>query len=249
MGGISAQLVETVQPDRPDSSATETIAATIAVREKDATDRLTSHLLLFAFLAAVLLAIAGFVFVAAYLFRYLDSSLQAFNQNAVTQLSSMKLAPMQDILLARAGLWKFILQSCGVVSGAAFGFLGFALFLLGVKGDMDAAFADGKHNVQLTRMAPGSFVILIAAVLIGLCSIHRVDLSFTPVTQTTEQAGPATGQAVTNAPAPSPVSNSNDPALNPNASLFGDSARDEGTATGAKPGQIKAGAAKQGSKR
>jgi hypothetical protein len=87
---------------------------------------------------------------------------------------------MEAILLAHASLWKFILQSCGIICGAAFGFLGFALFLLGAKGDMDAAFQDSQHKVQLERMAPGSFVIFIAAILIGVCSIHPVKLEFFP---------------------------------------------------------------------
>jgi len=68
----------------------------------------------------------------------------------------------------------------GIICGAAFGFLGFALFLLGAKGDMDAAFQDSQHKVQLERMAPGSFVIFIAAILIGVCSIHPVKLEFFP---------------------------------------------------------------------
>jgi hypothetical protein len=60
------------------------------------------------------------------------------------------------IIAAGTGQWKFLLQSYGVVSGVAFGVLGFALFLIGAKGDTDAAFDDSQHKVQLTRMAPGS---------------------------------------------------------------------------------------------
>jgi hypothetical protein len=148
----------------------------IESREKDATDTLTSHVLLWSFVTAVVLAIAGFVVVAVYLFLYLNHAFTAFSPETMDQLSKMDYGSMQSIIVARSGLWKFILQSCGVIAGVAFGFLGFALFLLGAKGDMDASFDDSQHKVQLSRMAPGSFVILIAVILIGICCYQRVDV-------------------------------------------------------------------------
>lgn len=138
--------------------------------------------LLSSFSAAVLLSLAAFIAVGDYLFRYLHVAISAFDAANIQQLTSIDLNQLQDILLARTGLWKFILQSCGVMAGAAFGFLGFALFLLGVKGDMDAAYHDAHHKVQLTRMAPGTFVILMASVLVGFCSTAKVELDFDVVT-------------------------------------------------------------------
>ena len=170
-------------------------------RVKDSTDRLASHILLFSFAAAVVLAIGGFVVVTIYLFIYLSHAFKAFDPDSIARFASMDVNKMQPILLARAGLWKFILQSCGIISGVAFGFLGFGLFLLGAKGDMDASFANSEHKVQLSRMAPGSFVILIAALLIGICSINKVELSFTPVeTTTVTETSPAQGSSA-NGPA------------------------------------------------
>ena len=149
---------------------------TPARREKDATDTLTSHIVLWSFVAAVILAIAGFMVVATYLFRYFNHAVEAFTPSTMEQLAAMHTNAMQSLLLSRTGLWKFILQSCGIIAGVAFGFLGFALFLLGAKGDMDAAFDDSQHKVQLSRMAPGSFVLLVAAILIGVCSTKSVTL-------------------------------------------------------------------------
>jgi len=166
---------------------------------KEEVHTLTSQVLLYSFAAAVLLAIGGFVVVAVYLFRYLNHAFSAFDTNSMTQLSGMDPGRMQTILLARAGLWKFILQSCGIISGVAFGFLGFGLFLLGAKGDMDAAFDDSQHKVQLSRMAPGSFVILIAAILIGICSTKKVELSFDPVKTATEISGGGQGGGIRDA--------------------------------------------------
>jgi len=159
-----------------------------------ATHEFSSRILLYSFAAAVLLAIAGFVVVCIYLFLYLNHSFAAFDPDNISRFSSMDLQKLQPILLARAGLWKFILQSCGIISGVAFGFLGFGLFLLGAKGEMDASFADSQHKVQLTRMAPGSFVILIAAVLIGACSLNKVELEFTPITTETKTQTIPAGQ-------------------------------------------------------
>ena len=155
--------------------------------------------MLYSFAAAVLLAIGGFVVVAIYLFQYLHHSFDSFNTASLASLAQLigdgkstdpnasadSLTRLQDVLVARAGIWKFVLQSCGIMAGTAFGFLGFGLFLLGAKGDMDATFSDSSHKVQLSRMAPGSFVIFMAAVLIGFCSLNKVDLTFGATTTET----------------------------------------------------------------
>ena len=233
MATVSAEslLVESAPKQQANQQPQETISASVSVRTLDATDTLARHILLYSFVAAVLLAIGGFVVVTIYLFRYLNHAFTAFDLASMKELASLDPTRMQPILLARAGLWKFILQSCGIIAGVAFGFLGFGLFLLGAKGDMDAAFDDSQHKVQLSRMAPGSFVILIAAVLIGICAIHKVDLSFTPVTTTittTGQNGIQTGgggavqgprTSVTETPAAN-AQTSSDPSVNPNASFY-----------------------------
>jgi hypothetical protein len=198
--------------------------SSVSVAEQGSPDRLAHRVLLGSFIAAVLLAVGGFVVVAVYLFQYLHHSFATFDTDSMNQLSKMDFDTMQSILLARAGLWKFILQSCGIMAGVAFGFLGFALFLLGVKGDMDAAYDDSRHKVQLTRLAPGSFVMLIAAVLIGLCCLFKVELKFNP-TVTTEirhaGAGPTNGDDDRRQSAATGGNGaSNDPYYDPTASPF-----------------------------
>lgn len=195
-----------------------------SAQARDAAYTLASHIMLYSFAAAVLLAIGGFVVVAIYLFQYLHHSFDSFNTASLASLAQFtgndpgansdaaetSLTKLQDVLLARAGIWKFVLQSCGIMAGAAFGFLGFALFLLGAKGDMDASFKDSSHQVQLSRMAPGSFVILIAAILVGICSLNKVDLAFNPDTTETKTVTP--GAAVS---APSQPQSFKDPADDP----------------------------------
>src|SRR6185437_8019483 len=128
---------------------------------------LAQMLLLRSFVAAVVLALAAFAAVGVYLFNYLNHAVAAFDSSNVEQLTRANFYAMQDILLAKAGV--------------AFGFLGFALFLLGVKGDMDAEYRNRQHKIQLSRMAPGTFVILMASALIGVCSTGKVRLDLNPV--------------------------------------------------------------------
>lgn len=181
-------------PEILDATEPQPLREPSATTATNATHKISSQILLYSFVAAVLLAIGGFVVVCVYLFLYLNHAFAAFDPDNMARFSNMDLAKLQPILLARAGLWKFILQSCGIISGVAFGFLGFGLFLLGAKVDMDASFADSQHKVQLTRMAPGSFVILIAAVLIGACSLNKVELEFTPITTETKTQTIPVGQ-------------------------------------------------------
>lgn len=167
---------------------------------------LAQVLLLRSFAAAVVLALAAFAAVGVYLFNYLNHAVAAFDSSNVEQLTRANFYAMQDILLAKAGLWKFILQSCGIMAGVAFGFLGFALFLLGVKGDMDAEYRNRQHKIQLSRMAPGTFVILMASALIGVCSTGKVRLDLNPVqtgaTTTSSQPAAAAPQGTSTPAAP-----------------------------------------------
>jgi hypothetical protein len=179
---------------------------------RDRSNTLASHILLYSFVAAVVLAIGGFVVVSTYLFLYLNHAFNAFDTSSMTQFAGMEPDRLQPILLARAGLWKFILQSCGIIAGVAFGFLGFALFLLGAKGDIDASVSNSLHKVQLSRMAPGSLVILIAAVLIGVCSVSKVELSLDPIvtTTTTTSSAPTPAKAPPAIPTSDPIKNPSD---------------------------------------
>jgi len=81
-------------------------------------------------------------------------------------------------ILARTAMARFALLSCGVSVGMGFGFLGFALFLLGIKGEMEVSAQNEAANVKFARMAPGVFVILCASVLIAVCITFRTEYEF-----------------------------------------------------------------------
>jgi len=80
-------------------------------------------------------------------------------------------------IVAKTGMTKYALLSCGVSVGMAFGFLGFALFLIGIKGEMDVEAKSEQYSLKLARLAPGVFVIFCAAVLIGVCVTQKVEYS------------------------------------------------------------------------
>ena len=68
--------LEAAEPEEPTT-------APPAARVKDATDRLASRVLLYSFVAAVLLAIGAFVVVAVYLFQYLHHAVDAFSTRSL----------------------------------------------------------------------------------------------------------------------------------------------------------------------
>jgi hypothetical protein len=73
---------------------------------------------------------------------------------------------------------RVALLSCGVFTGMSFGFLGFALFLLGIKKEINADAQYENFQVKLARMSPGVFIILIAAILIGVCVTHSTPFTY-----------------------------------------------------------------------
>lgn len=73
---------------------------------------------------------------------------------------------------------RILLLSCGILVGLAFGFLGFSLFLIGVKGNVDATLnANERYKLQIARLSPGLFVILCSAILTGACATRTLPVS------------------------------------------------------------------------
>lgn len=73
---------------------------------------------------------------------------------------------------------RLALLSCGVFIGMAFGFLGFALFLIGIKGEIEASGTHESFSFKIARISPGAFVITCTMVLIGICVTHRTPFDY-----------------------------------------------------------------------
>lgn len=138
-------------------------------------DKFSPWILNLGFLFALIIAAICFVFSARYLDTYL--SITSNSVDTIIQETAGQPVAMQLALAARLAVAKYSLSSCGVVAGLAFGFLGLALFLLGIKGNMDAGGTYDKSSIQLGRVAPGTFVLICATILIGVSITHRIDFS------------------------------------------------------------------------
>jgi hypothetical protein len=125
------------------------------------------------FMAALVLAATSLLVGAFYLFFFLwktSSSVEALlNQTQTARISSgdLKIAISAQLVIA-----KVALLSCSILVGMAFGFLGFSLFLIGVRAELDAEAGKEDTKVKLARMSPGVFVILCAAVMISVSATH-----------------------------------------------------------------------------
>jgi hypothetical protein len=84
---------------------------------------------------------------------------------------------------------RVLLISCGMFIGLSFGFLGFCLFLFGVKGDVDASLeATVKYKIQLARLSPGLFVILCATIIVSVCLTRNLPVSLSQKTTSDDYA-------------------------------------------------------------
>jgi len=159
------------------------------------------------FLTALVLATVCLIASALYLNRYLASTNEGVEKildyaikvpgptaGQTESAPAPATPPSKEILdlaiTARVAMARFTLLSCGVFIGMAFGFLGFALFLLGIKGEMDAEATTGKegYSVKLARLSPGLFVILCATLLIGVCMTRKTGFELTQTPKAVQKA-------------------------------------------------------------
>lgn len=129
------------------------------------------------FFAGVMLAFACFVAAAWYLFAFLDMSAHGLEQ-LLSVTTPQAVETTQLALNVQAVMNKMALLSCGVFSGMAFGFLGFALFLIGVRGEVELTAESAKTSFHASRLAPGLFVIICASIIISLSVTQQFTLDY-----------------------------------------------------------------------
>lgn len=110
---------------------------------------------------AIALALFSLVASAAYLFFYMFKS------------DVLKLQP--DTMAAFNAERRMTLLSTGIFVAMAFGFLGFALFLIQAKGEVEGSFEGGGTKVNIARMSPGLFVIACATAIIIVCISFKIE--------------------------------------------------------------------------
>jgi hypothetical protein len=136
------------------------------------------------FLAALALAAIAFIAAGFYLLRFAGTT-----QDVIAQMLSAgytggnidqrNVELLQNGLTIHAYLARVLLVSCGMFVALAFGFLGFALFLVGASGQSDASASTGQGlQVTLTNLAPGSIAIVGATILAGICVTRYMPVEF-----------------------------------------------------------------------
>lgn len=123
--------------------------------------------------AGIILSFAGLILSATYLFVFLWISPELNPAGREIHLL--------DVVTER----RFLLLSTAIFVGMSFGFLGFALFLLQAKGDLDMELETQNYKLKFARLAPGLFVILCATVIIIFSATYRVSVE---MKSTTEEA-------------------------------------------------------------
>jgi len=125
----------------------------------------TDNFLRFGYRAGIMLAFIGIIASAIYLFVFISSSPEASSFTTNINLIGLSM----DMRL------RFL--STGIFVGMSFGFLGFALFLIQAKGEIDVDAEVKDYKIKIARLSPGLFVILCATTIIIVCATFRVNYS------------------------------------------------------------------------
>lgn len=136
----------------------------------EAGGRFPQTLLNVGFAFALLLSGACLILSAIYLYRFLFETNIGVEQLIAKVGTNLPPGTLEVAINGRLVMARVALLSCGIFAGLAFGFLGFALFLLGIKKEIDVDAQYESVQIKFARMSPGVLVILIAAVLIGVCA-------------------------------------------------------------------------------
>ncbi|MEQ9403124.1 MAG: hypothetical protein RIM99_06045 [Cyclobacteriaceae bacterium] len=119
----------------------------------------------FGYKAGIVLAFVGIISSAVYLFVFINGMPDAASFDSEIRLLGLSV----DMRL------RFL--STAIFVGMSFGFLGFSLFLIQAKGDVDVDASSGDYKLKIARLSPGLFVILCATVIIIVCATFKIDYS------------------------------------------------------------------------
>lgn len=163
-----------IPEDPTDPSQLTELARWIGEREEQAVragSQFPQRVLNIGFIAAIVLAGMLFLGTIIYLAVFLASaSTSIISLVQDVNAGTIPAGNVRLVVTAQMMVVKMTLLSCGVFVGAAVGFLGFSLLLLGLKG---TAATDGSRSDlqnKLMTLAPGAFVLLCAAILVGVCA-------------------------------------------------------------------------------
>jgi hypothetical protein len=121
------------------------------------------------------------IFTILYVFSYsLDSTL-SFERHFDSYLASGNTANLSTVLGLHMAQNRMFLQSCGMVAGIFFAFLGLALFLVGIQGTVDASGEIKDYSTSVRRLAPGGVILLASMIFVGVSAMHPIEFKLGPV--------------------------------------------------------------------
>ncbi|SNT40264.1 hypothetical protein SAMN05421770_11178 [Granulicella rosea] len=156
---------------------TEEAQGSAKAPQESAPHEVQTPLIKWGFFAGLGLATLCLVFTIAYISYYSFYTSDSFQKNVPAYLAARNVNNVVAVLMARTAQNKTLLQSCGVVAGIAFGFLGFSLFLLGVQGEVDVDGTFKSQKVSFKKLAPGALIMLASITLVGFSSMHEIALT------------------------------------------------------------------------
>jgi hypothetical protein len=125
------------------------------------------------------------IFTILYVFSYsLDSTL-SFERHFDSYLAAGNTANLPTVLGLHMAQNRMFLQSCGMVAGIFFAFLGLALFLVGIQGTIDASGQLKDYSTSVRRLAPGGIILLASMIFVGVSAMHPIDFVLGPVVPAT----------------------------------------------------------------
>ena len=144
------------------------------------------------------------IFTILYVFSYsLDSTL-SFERHFDSYLASGNASNLSTVLGLHMAQNRMFLQSCGMVAGIFFAFLGLALFLVGIQGSIDATGKVTDYSNSMKRLAPGGVILLASMIFVGVSAMHPIDLKISPWSNGVSPASAAIQPAAQPAPQPAP---------------------------------------------
>ena len=125
------------------------------------------------------------IFTILYVFSYsLDSTL-SFERHFDSYLASGNTANLSTVLGLHMAQNRMFLQSCGMVAGIFFAFLGLALFLVGIQGTIDASGQVTDYSASVRRLAPGGVILLASMIFVGVSAMHPIEFKLGPIVPAT----------------------------------------------------------------
>ena len=143
--------------------------------------------------AGIVLAFAGLILSAIYLFRFSAQSSKVSSFDYLGNISKVADDLPADfsyeaLIISLNAERRMALLSTAIFVAMSFGFLGFSLFLIQADGQIKASGKGGNIEFNITNLAPGGLAILCSTIVILYCATY-------PITYRLEVKGPATENA------------------------------------------------------